>query len=120
MRRHHTVGLGSGGVDNMERAMRAQVNFAEYVLIALILIACLELNGALLWLIAILGITIVAGQVIHAKGTNQPPPHFSNRVIGMKFTITSLIMLVVFNLAWLLLQLLSKEKICKRNVITWP
>jgi uncharacterized membrane protein YecN with MAPEG domain len=106
LRRHHKVGLGSGGVDDLERAIRAQANFAEYVPIALILMACLEFNGAPLWLIAILGIAFVTGRVIHAKGMNQPP-HFSNRVIGMKFTITTLIMLVVFNLVWLLLQLWS-------------
>ncbi len=105
LRRQHKVGLGSGGVDDLERAIRAQANFAEYVPIALILMACLELNGAPLWLIAILGIIFVASRVIHAKGIYQPPPHFSNRVIGMKFTITTLIMLVVFNLVWLLLQL---------------
>jgi len=105
LRRHHKVGLGSGGVDDLERAIRAQANFAEYVPIALILIACLEFNGAPLWLIAIFGIAFVIGRVIHAKGMNQPPPHFRDRVIGMKFTITTLIMLVVFNLAWLLLQL---------------
>jgi len=69
--------------------------------------ACLEINGAPLWLIAILGITLVAGRVIHAKGINQPPPHFSNRVIGMKFTITTLILLAAFNLVWLLLQIWS-------------
>ena len=107
LRRHHKVGLGSGGVDDLERAIRAQANFAEYVPIALILMACLELNSAPLWLIAILGIGFVAGRVIHAKGMNQPPPHFRDRVIGMKFTITTLIMLVIFNLAWLLLQLWS-------------
>jgi uncharacterized membrane protein YecN with MAPEG domain len=69
--------------------------------------ACLELNGAPLWPIAILGIAFVVGRMIHAKGINQPPPHFSNRVIGMRFTITTLIMLVVLNLVWLLLQLWS-------------
>jgi uncharacterized membrane protein YecN with MAPEG domain len=104
LRRHHKVGLGSGGVDDLERAIRAQANFAEYVPLALILMACLEINGAPLWLIAVLGIALVAGRVIHAKGINQPPPHFRNRVIGMKITITTLIMLVVFNLVWLLLQ----------------
>lgn len=107
LRRHHKVGLGNGGVDDLERAIRAQGNFAEYVPIALILLACLELNGAPLWLIAILGITLVAGRLIHAIGINQPPPHFTNRIIGMRFTITTLIMLVVFNLVWLLLQLWS-------------
>jgi uncharacterized membrane protein YecN with MAPEG domain len=105
LRRRHKVGLGSGGVDDLERAIRAQANFAEYVPIALILMACLEINGAPLWLIGILGIALVAGRMIHAKGINQPPPHFSNRVIGMKLTITTLIMLVVFNLAWVLMQL---------------
>jgi len=107
LRRHHRVGLGSGGVDELERAIRAQGNFAEYVPIALILLACLELNGAPLWVTAILGIALVTGRVIHAKGINQPPPHFTNRIIGMRFTITTLIMLVVFNLVWLLLQLWS-------------
>lgn len=105
LRRQHKVGLGSGGVDDLERAIRAQANFAEYVPIALILMACLEFNEAPLWLIAILGIALVFGRVMHAIGINQPPPHFSNRIIGMKFTITTLIMLVVCNLVWLLLQL---------------
>lgn len=107
LRRHHKVGLGNGGVDDLERAIRAQGNFAEYVPIALILLACLELNDAPLWLTAIPGIALVTGRLIHAKGINQPPPHFTNRIIGMRFTITTLIMLVVFNLVWLLLQLWS-------------
>jgi uncharacterized membrane protein YecN with MAPEG domain len=67
--------------------------------------ACLEFNEAPLWIIAILGIALVVGRVIHAIGINQPPPHFSNRIIGMRFTITTLITLVVCNLVWLLLQL---------------
>ena len=46
LRRKNKVGLGSGGYDDLERAIRAQGNFAEYVPIGLILIACLELNGA--------------------------------------------------------------------------
>lgn len=104
LRRHHKVGLGAGGNDDLERAIRAQGNFAEYVPIALILLACLEFNGAPLWLIAVFGIALVVGRVIHARGINQPPPHFTNRIIGMRLTITTLIMLVVLNLVWLLLQ----------------
>lgn len=107
LRRHYKVGLGSDGIDDLERAIRAQGNFIEYVPIALLLLACLEFNGAPLWLVAILGIALVAGRIIHAKGINQPPPHFTNRIIGMRLTITSLIMLVVFNLVWLLIQLWS-------------
>ena len=39
-RRKNKVGLGSGGHEELERAVRAQGNFAEYVPIGIILIAC--------------------------------------------------------------------------------
>jgi uncharacterized protein len=52
LRRKNKVGLGSGGIDDLERAIRAQGNFAEYVPFGIILIACLELNGAPWWLVA--------------------------------------------------------------------
>ena len=49
LRRKNKVGLGNGGHDDLERAIRAQGNFAEYVPFGIILIACLELNGAPWW-----------------------------------------------------------------------
>ena len=100
LRRKNKVGLGSGGYDDLERAIRAQGNFAEYVPIGLILIACLELNGAPWGLIIIPGITLIIGRLIHAKGINEPPPNFSSRVLGMKFTFGTLITLVILNLGW--------------------
>ena len=105
LRRQHKVGLGSGDMDDLERAIRAQGNFAEYVPIALILMACLEFNGAPVWLVAILGVGLVIGRVVHAIGINQPPPHFSKRIIGMRLTITTLVLLLVSNLIWLVIQL---------------
>jgi uncharacterized membrane protein YecN with MAPEG domain len=100
LRRKNKVGLGSGGNEDLERAIRAQGNFAEYVPFGIILIACLELNGAPWWLVTIPGITLIVGRLIHAKGINIPPPDFSKRVLGMKFTFYTLIALVVVNLAW--------------------
>jgi uncharacterized membrane protein YecN with MAPEG domain len=100
LRRKNKVGLGSGGYDDLERAIRAQGNFAEYVPIALILIACLELNGAPWWLVILPGITLTIGRLIHAKGINEQPPNFSSRVLGMKFTFGTLITLVILNLGW--------------------
>ncbi len=44
LRRKNKVGLGNGGHEDLERAIRAQGNFAEYVPFGVILIACLELN----------------------------------------------------------------------------
>lgn len=105
LRRKNQVGLGSGGHEDLERAIRAQGNFAEYVPFGIILIACLELNGAPWWLVAIPGITLIIGRLIHAVGINVPPPDFSKRILGMKFTFATLISLALLNLGWLLNKL---------------
>ena len=107
LRRKNKVGLGSGGHDDLERAIRAQGNFVEYVPFGIILIACLELNGAPWWLVLILGITLIVGRLIHAVGINEPPPNFSKRVMGMKFTFNTLIALVILNLAWALYKFIG-------------
>lgn len=107
LRRKNRIGLGSGGHEDLERAIRAQGNFAEYVPFGIILIACLELNGAPWWLVAIPGITLIIGRLIHAVGINQPPPDFTKRVLGMQFTFGTLITLAVFNLCWALYKLLN-------------
>ena len=105
LRRKNKVGLGTGGHEDLERAIRAQGNFAEYVPFGILLLACLELNKAPWWLVAIPGITLIIGRVIHAVGINTPPPDFSKRVLGMKFTFFTLIALIVLNLGWSLYQL---------------
>jgi uncharacterized membrane protein YecN with MAPEG domain len=107
LRRKNKVGLGSGGNEDLERAIRAQGNFAEYVPFGLILLACLELNGAVWWLVAIPGVTLIIGRLIHAIGINTPPPDFSKRVLGMKFTFLTLMALVGLNLGWSLYKLIA-------------
>lgn len=105
LRRKNQIGIGSGGFDDLERAIRAQGNFAEYVPFGIILIACLELNGAPRWLVAIPGITLIIGRLIHAKGINVPSPDFSKRILGMQLTFGTLITLAVLNLGWALYKL---------------
>ncbi len=107
LRRKNKVGLGSGGNEDLERAIRAQGNFAEYAPFGIILVACLELNGAPWWLVAIPGIALIIGRLIHAKGMNIPPPDFSQRVLGMKFTFGTLIALIAFNLGWSLCRFIG-------------
>ena len=107
LRRKNKVSLGSGGHEELERAIRAQGNFAEYVPFGIILIACLEVNGAPWWLVGITGIALIIGRLIHAKGINEPPPHFSKRVLGMKFTFYTLIALVLLNLGWTIFKIIS-------------
>ena len=96
----------NGGHEDLERAIRAQGNLAEYVPFGIILIACLELNGAPWWLVAPPGITLIIGRLIHAVGINIPPPDFSKRVLGMMLTFGTLITLVVLNLGWALYKFL--------------
>lgn len=107
LRRKNKVGLGSGGYDDLERAIRAQGNFAEYVPLGIILIACLELNGAPWCLVAIPGSTLIIGRLIHAVGINVPPPDFSKRILGMRLTFGTLITLVFLNLGWALYKLIG-------------
>ena len=105
LRKKNKVGLGSGGHEDLERAIRAQGNFAEYVPFGIILMACLELNGAPWWLVAIPGVALIIGRLIHAVGINTPPPDFSKRVLGMKLTFATLLTLVAFNLGWTIYKL---------------
>ena len=107
LRRKNKVGLGSGGHEDLERAIRAQGNFAEYVPFGVILLACLELNGAPWWLVTLPGLPLIIGRLIHAIGINTPPPDFSKRILGMKFTFMTLMALVALNLGWSLYKLIA-------------
>jgi uncharacterized membrane protein YecN with MAPEG domain len=66
-----------------------------------------ELNDAAWWLVAIPGVTLIIGRLIHAIGINTPPPDFSKRVLGMKFTFITLMALVGLNLGWSLYKLIA-------------
>jgi len=68
--------------------------------------ACLELNGAPWWFVAITGLTLIMGRVIHALGIKVPPPDFSKRILGMMLTFGTLFTLVLFNLGWTLYKLI--------------
>jgi uncharacterized membrane protein YecN with MAPEG domain len=100
LRRKNKVSLGAGGVDELERAIRAHGNFAEYVPICLFLIGALELNGAPMALVAVLGLLLVLGRHFHAKGIHELPPEFTNRVRGMKLTFAALGLSAIANIVW--------------------
>lgn len=107
LRRKNKVALGGGGIEELERAIRAQGNFAEYVPFGLILLGCLELNGAPWWLVALPAIVFILARLIHAKGINIPPPDFSQRILGMKLTLYTLITLIFINLGWTIYKLFA-------------
>ena len=54
----------------LERTMRVQANFAEYVPITLLLATFMEMQGTRAWLIHLLCLALVAGRVVHAYGVS--------------------------------------------------
>jgi uncharacterized membrane protein YecN with MAPEG domain len=86
LRRKHQVGIGTGAVTALESAVRAQANFTEYVPLALLLIALLELNGLDAWMIHGLGAVLVIGRVLHAQGLNRSAGTSAGRFIGTLLT----------------------------------
>lgn len=83
LRRRHRVTLGDGDNPDLRRAMRAHANFAEYVPFALLLVYCVEGEGAHPALVHALGLALLAGRLLHAWGVSQPREDFRFRVTGM-------------------------------------
>jgi uncharacterized membrane protein YecN with MAPEG domain len=100
LRRKNKISLGAGGVDDLDRAIRAHGNFSEYVPLGLFLIGALELNGAPVELVALLGLILLLGRFFHAKGIKEAPPVFDNRVRGMKLTFAALVLAAISNFVW--------------------
>lgn len=64
--RGHGVSLGDGGDETLLRRIRGHGNFAEYVPLTLLMIAMLELGGAApVWLLHLLGATLVVARLLH-------------------------------------------------------
>lgn len=62
------VSLGDGGVEALQRSIRAHGNLAEYAPFALLLLGILELNGLPAWQLHLLGGVFTAARVLHAYG----------------------------------------------------
>ena len=95
----HAVPLGDGGNKGLERAVRGQGNFAEYVPIALILMLCLELLKQPPWLLHAVGLTLVVGRAAHGIcfGFCESAPRL--RQAGMLLTFAALLIAAMGNLA---------------------
>lgn len=88
MRISEKVSVGDGGNPRLVARMRAQLNFAEYTPIVLILIALIEFGaGSQLWLWGAAAVYLL-GRLLHPIGMDGWMP---GRTIGI--TITMLVML---------------------------
>ena len=86
IRRGQRVGLGFGGLPELERAARAFGNAAEYIpagLVALLLLAAL---GAPVSLVHAAGLALFAGRAAHAIGLSKTGGVSWGRTVGMVLT----------------------------------
>jgi uncharacterized protein len=99
-RREVRVALGDGGKAILQRRIRAQGNFTEYVPTALILFLFIEWQGWPRWLVNALCLVLLAARAIHAYGVSQEPEDVRLRATGMATTAGILViaaLLLLYN-----------------------
>jgi uncharacterized membrane protein YecN with MAPEG domain len=97
-RRAARVGVGSGGDEALSLRMRVHGNFSEYVPLALLMLALLELSGLPAALVWTLGVALLLGRALHAIGLGGSPGYSLGRFGG---TVLTLLVLVAAALAGL-------------------
>ena len=91
--------LGDGNDEELLTAIAAQLNAIEYIPIALLLLFSLEYNDANLIIVHALGIALIIGRIVHAKGLLSG--NLNARVLGMKITIWTIVGLAATNLIFI-------------------
>ena len=108
-RQRHQVALGAGQHADLEAAIRAHGNFAEYVPLALLLLVIAEANHSPWWLVGAAALALIIGRVIHASAITDSD--IKRRVQGMKLTFGALALGVAANAAPLVMALLGTPKV---------
>lgn len=98
LRRTVLVGVGDGGDELLQRAIRVHGNFAEYVPFALLLLGMAELNGLGGVWVHILGVLLLSGRALHAYGVSKPKEDLRIRIAGMAMTFSMLLIGAIVNL----------------------
>ena len=102
LRRKHKVGIGNGGVPELERMIRVFGNHAEFVPIGLILLIALEFVQAPVWYCHAVGLTLLLGRVLHAMGLSRTAGASAGRAGGTLLTLVSLLLssvgIIIFSL----------------------
>jgi uncharacterized protein len=102
-RRAQQISLGTGDDETLQRRMRAHANFAEYVPLALILLAGTAIMGAHAWFIHAGGALLCAGRLAHAGAILSGTLRF--RAYGMVATFLVILAASIHILASFVAQL---------------
>jgi uncharacterized membrane protein YecN with MAPEG domain len=89
-RREARVEIGHGESHELLRRSRVHANFAEYVPIALLLLAFAESLKAPSILLHLIGLALLVGRYVHAYALSQTPHIRRLRVLGMTLTLIAI------------------------------
>lgn len=92
------VVIGDGGDEVLTRAIRVHANAAEYVPLALLLLAMYELNDGIVMLVHGLGISLLIARVWHLLGLGKTTGRSRGRYYGTLITWIVIISASIGNL----------------------
>lgn len=98
LRYKYQTGIGDGGHAELAQAIRVHGNFAEYTPIALLLLACAELNGSHQVLLHGVGAAFFIGRVLHGIGITKSQGPTKFRFWGMISSFATLVILGLENI----------------------
>ena len=99
LRRQYRVSIGDGGVSDLQLAIRIHGNAVENIPIAMFLLVMMEMNGADIWMLHLLGLFFFFGRMMHAWGLRSRTVLWRRN--GMLLTLLSLAGMVLVNLLFL-------------------
>ncbi|MFN4164583.1 MAG: MAPEG family protein [Ferrovibrio sp.] len=104
LRNNLKVALGDGGERALQKAIRVQGNFVEYVPMALLLLFLLELSRqAPLWALHALGASLLLGRILHAIGLTTTAGLSFGRFVGTLLTFGMILITAI----WLLILVVN-------------
>ena len=93
------VGLGSGESKELEKRIRVHGNFAEFIPLALILLALLEGQGKVEQLyLHIFGFALILSRVLHNIGLSASAGTSKGRVYGTGVMIILIVVMALLNI----------------------
>ena len=103
-RKSSRIGIGTGGDAALALRVRVHANFAEYVPLALLLLALLELSGTVAWFVWACGVILLLARVLHAIGLGGSAGYSAGRFGGAVLTFAVLLAMAAMGLWRFLLQ----------------
>lgn len=98
----YEVGIGDGGEPALALRIRSHANFAEYVPVALILVAFAEMRGAPGWTVHLLMIGLLAARIAHPLGMIMPAGSGLQKMLRGPGTLGTWIVILAASIALLL------------------